>query len=232
MAENRKEVTLMSKLSISKFLKISLFLFLSFSMAACSSPKGNTTNSSSSDKVSKSSKSSSSKSSESSKSSSKESSTSSSHTSASSSEEASNSSQTSSSSSSAKEAPTTASLVPAELVGIWKGSSPQAEEITMTVGADGSIWTQANFSSYGEKSDVKAVARAIKISQNLYRWELVSGEYSALTPGITGLGGIGKAEPGFTLENGKFTPVMFTGPADQPLDYSNYYAFEFSLTKK
>lgn len=70
----------------------------------------------------------------------------------------------------------------------------------MTVGADGSIWTQANFSSYGEKSDVKAVARAIKISQNLYRWELVSGEYSALTPGITGLGGIGKAEPGFTLE--------------------------------
>lgn len=101
----------------------------------------------------------------------------------------------------------------------------------MTVGADGSIWTQANFSSYGEKSDVKAVARAIKNNQNLYRWELVSGEYSALTPGITGLGGIGKAEPGFTLENGKFTPVMFTGPADQPLDYSNYYAFEFSLTK-
>lgn len=101
----------------------------------------------------------------------------------------------------------------------------------MTVGADGSIWTQANFSSYGQKSDVKAVARAIKISQNLYRWELVSGEYSALTPGITGLGGIGKDEPGFTLENGKFTPVMFTGPADQPLDYSNYYAFEFSLTK-
>jgi putative lipoprotein len=117
------------------------------------------------------------------------------------------------------------------LVGVWKGRSPQAEEITMTVGADGSIWTQANFSSYGEKSDVKAVARAIKISQNLYRWELVSGEYSALTPGITGLGGIGKAEPGFTVENGKFTPVMFTGPADQPLDYSNYYAFEFSLTK-
>lgn len=101
----------------------------------------------------------------------------------------------------------------------------------MTVGADGSIWTQANFSSYGQKSDVKAVARAIKISQNLYRWELVSGEYSALTPGITGLGGIGKAEPGFTVENGKFTPVMFTGLADQPLDYSNYYAFEFSLTK-
>lgn len=101
----------------------------------------------------------------------------------------------------------------------------------MTVGADGSIWTQANFSSYGQKSDVKAVARAIKISQNLYRWELVSGEYSALTPGITGLGGTGKAEPGFTLENGKLTPVMFTGPADQPLDYSNYYAFEFSLTK-
>ena len=101
----------------------------------------------------------------------------------------------------------------------------------MTVGADGSIWTQANFSSYGQKSDVKAVARAIKIGQNLYRWELVSGEYSALTPGITGLGGIGKAEPGFILENGKFTPVMFTGPAGQPLDYSNYYAFEFSLTK-
>ena len=209
--------------SLSKLLYASLFLALSFSLVACSSPKDSVTKSSSSDKVSKSS--------ESSKSSSKESSTSSSQTSVSSSEEASNSSQTSSSSSSAKEAPTADSLVPSELVGVWKGRSPQAEEITMTVGADGSIWTQANFSSYGQKSDVKAVARAIKINQNLYRWELVSGEYSALTPGITGLGGIGKAEPGFTLENGKFTPVMFTGPADQPLDYSNYYAFEFSLTK-
>ncbi|WP_053794229.1 hypothetical protein [Streptococcus gordonii] len=195
--------------SLSKLLYASLFLALSFILVACSSPKDSVTKSSSSDKVSKSSKSS--------KSSSKESSTS--------------SSQTSSSSSSAKEAPTADSFVPSELVGVWKGRSPQAEEITMTVGADGSIWTQANFSSYGEKSDVKAVARAIKISQNLYRWELVSGEYSALTPGITGLGGIGKAEPGFTVENGKFTPVMFTGPADQPLDYSNYYAFEFSLTK-
>ncbi|MBN2958735.1 MAG: hypothetical protein JTJ17_03560 [Streptococcus gordonii] len=209
--------------SLSKLLYASLFLALSFSLVACSSPKDSVTKSSSSDKVSKSS--------ESSKSSSKESSTSSSQTSVSSSEDASKSSQTSSSSSSAKEAPTADSLVPSELVGVWKGRSPQAEEITMTVGADGSIWTQANFSSYGQKSDVKAVARAIKINQNLYRWELVSGEYSALTPGITGLGGIGKAEPGFTLENGKFTPVMFTGPADQPLDYSNYYAFEFSLTK-
>ena len=209
--------------SLSKLLYASLFLALSFSLVACSSPKDSVTKSSSSDKVSKSS--------ESSKSSSKESSTSSSQTSVSSSEDASKSSQTSSSSSSAKEALTADSLVPSELVGVWKGRSPQAEEITMTVGADGSIWTQANFSSYGEKSDVKAVARAIKNNQNLYRWELVSGEYSALTPGITGLGGIGKAEPGFTLENGKFTPVMFTGPADQPLDYSNYYAFEFSLTK-
>ena len=209
--------------SLSKLLYASLFLALSFSLVACSSPKDSVTKSSSSDKVSKSS--------ESSKSSSKESSTSSSQTSVSSSEDASESSQTSSSSSSAKEALTADSLVPSELVGVWKGRSPQAEEITMTVGADGSIWTQANFSSYGQKSDVKAVARAIKISQNLYRWELVSGEYSALTPGITGLGGTGKAEPGFTLENGKFTPVMFTGPADQPLDYSNYYAFEFSLTK-
>lgn len=209
--------------SLSKLLYASLFLALSFSLIACSSPKDSATKSSSSDKFSKSSKSS--------KSSSKESSTSSSQTSVSSSEDASKSSQTSSSSSSAKEAPTADSLVPSELVGVWKGRSPQAEEITMTVGADGSIWTQANFSSYGQKSDVKAVARAIKINQNLYRWELVSGEYSALTPGITGLGGIGKAEPGFTLENGKFTPVMFTGPADQPLDYSNYYAFEFSLTK-
>ncbi|MBZ2135942.1 hypothetical protein [Streptococcus gordonii] len=222
--------------SLSKLLYASLFLALSFSLVACSSPKDSATKSSSSDKVSKPSKSSLSKSSlskssESSKSSSKESSTSSSQTSVSSSEEASKPSQTSSSGSSTKEAPTADSLVPSELVGVWKGRSPQAEEITMTVGADGSIWTQANFSSYGEKSDVKAVARAIKISQNLYRWELVSGEYSALTPGITGLGGIGKAEPGFTLENGKFTPVMFTGPADQPLDYSNYYAFEFSLTK-
>ena len=209
--------------SLSKLLYASLFLALSFSLVACSSPKDSVTKSSSSDKVSKSS--------ESSKSSSKESSTSSSQTSVSSSEDASKSSQTSSSSSSATEALTADSLVPSELVGVWKGRSPQAEEITMTVGADGSIWTQANFSSYGQKSDVKAVARAIKINQNLYRWELVSGEYSALTPGITGLGGTGKAEPGFTLENGKFTPVMFTGPAGQPLDYSNYYAFEFSLTK-
>ena len=154
--------------SLSKLLYASLFLALSFILVACSSPKDSATKSSSSDKVSKSSKSS-----ESSKSSSKESSTSSSQTSVSSSEEASKSSQTSSSGSSTKETPTADSLVPSELVGVWKGRSPQAEEITMTVGADGSILTQANFSSYGQKSDVKAVARAIKINQNLYRWELV-----------------------------------------------------------
>ena len=153
--------------SLSKLLYASLFLALSFILVACSSPKDSATKSSSSDKVSKSSKSS--KSSESSKSSSKESSTSSSQTSVSSSEEASKSSQTSSSGSSTKETPTADSLVPSELVGVWKGRSPQAEEITMTVGADGSILTQANFSSYGQKSDVKAVARAIKINQNLYR---------------------------------------------------------------
>ena len=143
--------------SLSKLLYASLFLALSFILVACSSPKDSATKSSSSDKVSKSSKySKSSKSSESSKSSSKESSTSSSQTSVSSSEEASKSSQTSSSGSSTKETPTADSLVPSELVGVWKGRSPQAEEITMTVGADGSIWTQANFSSYGQKSDVKA----------------------------------------------------------------------------
>ena len=32
----------------------------------------------------------------------------------------------------------------------------------MTVGADGSIWTQANFSSYGEKSDVRLLQEPLK----------------------------------------------------------------------
>ncbi len=238
MAENRKEVIVMAKLSLSKWIYSSLFLSLTLSLAACGSPKTEAPKTSSSAKVSQTTSTSSSTRASASQASSSQ--VVASQASSSAKEEVPSSSQASTADSSQVSAPkpsgadsqTEDTLIPAALVGVWQGSSPQSDSVTLTVSSDGSLRAQANFGSFEDMNDVKAVARAVKVSQNLYRWELISGDYRALLPGITGLGGVGRAEAGFLLENGQYTSVLFTGPVDQPMDYSNYHAFGFSLTKK
>ena len=55
----------------------------------------------------------------------------------------------------------------------------------------------------------------------------------ALLPGITGLGVANfRLEPGFVLEEGHYTPIVFTAPVNTEFDYTKYNDFRFSLTKE
>lgn len=121
--------------------------------------------------------------------------------------------------------------VPADLIGTWTGTSPQATDISFTVDANGNVTSKANFNvDYEPYRQSSTTAKAVQISGNLYVWE--GGDFSTLLPGITGLGGAGfQAKPGFILENGTYTPVQFISDLGPTFDYSNYNAFPFSLTK-
>ena len=210
MAENRKEVSVMVKSSLSKFTYLSIVLGLSLSLVACGQTKKESTAVSSSGRISKSSQ-----------------------NIVSSKDTETSSSLVTEKNTNLNEEQTTAPIVPAMLVGTWEGTSPQSDVVTLTVSTDGTIRSQANFGGFKDMDDVEAIARAVKVGQDRYRWELISGSYNALLPGITGIGGTArKAEPGFTLEGGKYTPILFTGPLDQPIDYSKAQPFGFSLTKK
>ena len=130
---------------------------------------------------------------------------------------------------------TTQATVPAELVGTWVGSSPQADSIKMTVDANGDVTTVVSFKNDSEPTRTATyTARAVKETGNIYYWESEGLDGAdALLPGITGLGGANfRLEPGFVLEEGHYTPIVFTAPVNTEFDYTKYNDFRFSLTKE
>ncbi|HHF7038696.1 TPA: hypothetical protein ACPQXP_001352 [Streptococcus mutans] len=123
--------------------------------------------------------------------------------------------------------------IPQELVGTYKGSSPQASEITFTVSSNGQLRAQANFEPASDINDVTATVSGVrKVGADTYIWEFVSGSSAALLPGVTGIGGLGKMQPGFILKGGQLTPIMFTGPVDGEIDYSHPNPYPVSLNKQ
>ena len=67
---------------------------------------------------------------------------------------------------------TTQAPVPAELVGTWVGSSPQADAIKMTVDANGDVTTVVSFKNDSEPTRTATyTARAVKATGNIYYWE-------------------------------------------------------------
>ena len=125
--------------------------------------------------------------------------------------------------------------VPAELVGTWVGSSPQADSIKMTVDANGDVTTVVSFKNDSEPTRTATyTARAVKATGNIYYWESEGLDGAdALLPGITGLGVANfRLEPGFVLEEGHYTPIVFTAPVNTEFDYTKYNDFRFSLTKE
>ena len=125
--------------------------------------------------------------------------------------------------------------VPAELVGTWVGSSPQADAIKMTVDANGDVTTVVSFKNDSEPTRTATyTARAVKATGNIYYWESEGLDGAdALLPGITGLGVANfRLEPGFVLEEGHYTPIVFTAPINTEFDYTKYNDFRFSLTKE
>lgn len=131
-------------------------------------------------------------------------------------------------------APTQAT-VPAELVGTWVGSSPQADAIKMTVDANGNVTTVVSFKNDSEPTRTATyTARAVQATGNIYYWDSEGLDGAdALLPGITGLGVANfRLEPGFVLEEGHYTPIVFTAPVNTEFDYTKYNDFRFSLTKE
>jgi len=154
-----------------------------------------------------------------------------------SSEEAVNSGQTATGSASAStdKATDSSQMVPEELVGTWTGTTEIAKDVQMTVAADGTVTTTANF----YQADVNPVrtattkAKAVQASGNIYYWETDEpGAFDALLPGIAGLGGANaKVKAGFILEEGHYTPIVFVTGLNEDFDYSKYNDFRVSLTK-
>ena len=155
----------------------------------------------------------------------------------SSSEETTQSSQTTTASNttSSDKATDSSQMVPAELVGTWTGTTEIAKDVQMTVAADGTVTTTANF----YQADVNPIrtattrAKAVQASGNIYYWDTDEpGAFEALLPGIAGLGGANaKVKPGFILEEGHYTPIVFVTGLNEDFDYSKYNDFRVSLTK-
>lgn len=155
----------------------------------------------------------------------------------SSSEETTQSSQTTTASNttSSDKATDSSQMVPAELVGTWTGTTEIAKDVQMTVAADGTVTTTANF----YQADVNPIrtattrAKAVQASGNIYYWETDEpGAFDALLPGIAGLGGANaKVKAGFILEEGHYTPIVFVTGLNEDFDYSKYNDFRVSLTK-
>lgn len=155
----------------------------------------------------------------------------------SSSEETTQSSQTTTASNTTSGDKTTDSsqMVPAELVGTWTGTTEIAKDVQMTVAADGTVTTTANF----YQADVNPIrtattrAKAVQASGNIYYWETDEpGAFDALLPGIAGLGGANaKVKAGFILEEGHYKPIVFVTGLNEEFDYSKYNDFRVSLTK-
>ena len=127
-------------------------------------------------------------------------------------------------------------MVPEELVGTWTGTTEIAKDVQMIVAADGTVTTTANF----YQADLNPVrtattkAKAVQASGNVYYWETDEpGAFDALLPGIAGLGGANmKVKPGFILEEGHYTPIVFVTGLNEDFDYSKYNDFRVPLQNK
>ncbi|HFI0935083.1 TPA: hypothetical protein ACGO1H_000006 [Streptococcus suis] len=116
-----------------------------------------------------------------------------------------------------------AAPVPETLVGKWQGSSQQARNIEVTVSADGTFTTHSDFrQSEDEDADyliqnyTAQITDLVEYSPNHYLIRGAEGEYSALLPGMTGLGG--RITPGFILEDGQYKVIMWGNPYDSSIE--------------
>lgn len=112
-----------------------------------------------------------------------------------------------------------ATTIPDSLVGKWQGSSQQARNIEVTISADGTFTTYEDFRlSEDEEGDHlihiynARVTDLVEYAPNHYLIRGAEGEYSALLPGMNGLGG--RIAPGFILEDGQYKVFMWGNPAD------------------
>ncbi|MFI3086546.1 hypothetical protein [Streptococcus sp. 2022WUSS037] len=106
-----------------------------------------------------------------------------------------------------------APTIPADLVGKWQGSSQQARYVEVTISADGTFTTYEDFRQSEDEEEehlihtyTARVTDLVEYAPNHYLIRGAEGEYSALLPGMTGLGG--RIAPGFILEDGQYKVIM------------------------
>ncbi|HEL2051960.1 TPA: hypothetical protein TY426_001554 [Streptococcus suis] len=116
-----------------------------------------------------------------------------------------------------------ATTIPDSLVGKWQGSSQRARNIEVTISADGTFTTYEDFRlSENEEGEhlihtyTARVTDLVEYAPNHYLIREAEGEYSALLPGMTGLGG--RIAPGFILEGGQYKVVMWGNPTDPAVE--------------
>lgn len=115
-----------------------------------------------------------------------------------------------------------ASQIPTDLIGKWQGQSQQARHVEMTVGSDGTITTYEDFREDDEDEDylvrthTARITDLVEYSPNHYLIRSAEGDYSALLPGITGLGG--RITPGFILKDGQYQVIMWGNPAEPTVE--------------
>lgn len=116
-----------------------------------------------------------------------------------------------------------ASTIPDDLVGKWQGSSQQARYVELTVSPDGTFTTYEDFRlSEDEEGDhlihtyTARVTDLVEYAPKHYLIRGAEGEYSALLPGVTGLGG--RIAPGFILEDGQYKVIMWGNPYDSSVE--------------
>ncbi|MDG3132685.1 hypothetical protein MKL26_06610 [Streptococcus suis] len=116
-----------------------------------------------------------------------------------------------------------ATTIPDSLVGKWQGSSQQARNVEVTISADGTFTTYEDFRlSEDEEGEhlihtyTARITDLVEYAPNHYLIRGAEGEYSALLPGMTGLGG--RIAPGFILEGGQYKVVMWGNPTDPAVE--------------
>ncbi|HFI2431320.1 TPA: hypothetical protein ACGO1Y_000565 [Streptococcus suis] len=116
-----------------------------------------------------------------------------------------------------------ATTIPADLVGKWQGSSQQARYVEVTISADGTFTTYEDFRQSEDEEEehlihtyTARITDLVEYSPNHYLIRGAEGEYSALLPGMTGLGG--RIAPGFILEDGQYKVIMWGNPFDPSVE--------------
>lgn len=109
--------------------------------------------------------------------------------------------------------------LPKEVLGTWSGASQQASEVTFTISADGTFVTKHDFGN-GLQEVTAKITKLVQYNENTYFVTGLEGDWSALLPGITGLGGWGGVMvPGFRLDNGQYIPLGASGLTVETANY-------------
>ncbi|HFI0066539.1 TPA: hypothetical protein ACGOTM_000424 [Streptococcus suis] len=121
--------------------------------------------------------------------------------------------------------------IPSAAIGQWKGTSQQARNIDMSLSADGTITVTNDFRTSEDQPEenniftyTARITDLVEYKPNHFIVRQAEGDWSAILPGVTGLGGT--IFPGFILENGQYNVVFFAKPATDDEEVRNNFTYD------